>query len=142
MAKIEVEERVAKARGLFGSGYNCAQSVAMTFDDLVEVDPSLIAAVASSFGGGLAGMREVCGAVSGASIIVGLLYPVVDTADREAKRVNREMAKGVAESFKSQNGSIVCRELLGLAPCERVKTRRPCEELVCDAVRILSAKLL
>ena len=63
-----------KARDLFLDGYNCAQAVAMAFSDVTGIDEKLSARLASSFGGGIGRMREVCGAVSGMYMVLGVLY--------------------------------------------------------------------
>lgn len=151
MEKINVEERVEQARRYFTSGYNCAQSVALTFVDLYDVDPNTVSAISSSFGGGMGRLREVCGAVSGMAIIAGFITPATDVEDRAAKTANYTLVQGLAESFRAQNGSIVCRELLGLTvrkedPTPSARTaeyykKRPCAELVADAARILAEKI-
>ena len=58
----------------FLEGYNCAQAVAVAFSDLTGLDKDLSARLASPFGGGMGRMREVCGAVSGMLMVVGILY--------------------------------------------------------------------
>ncbi len=147
MEKIDIEERVARARNYFTSGYNCSQSVAMAYSDLFNVDATTIASVATSFGGGMGRLREVCGAVSGMSIIAGLMIPSLDTSDKSAKTANYKLVQKMAESFRAENGSIVCRELLGLdhkkdepTPSDRTAEyykKRPCAELVAMAARIV-----
>ena len=119
--------RRERAMALFEEGYNCAQSVFLAFSDLHGMDPHTAAALSSSFGGGLGRLREVCGAVSGMFLTARI----------------QELAK----AFEEKNGSIVCRELLGLSvtreeptPKERTAEyykKRPCKELVGDAAEIL-----
>ncbi|MFI3304106.1 MAG: C-GCAxxG-C-C family protein [Rikenellaceae bacterium] len=151
MEKVNVEERVERARNLFTSGYNCAQSVAMAYVDLFDVEGSTIMAVASSFGGGMGRLREVCGAVSGMSIIAGLMIPATDTTNKATKTANYSLVQELAEQFRDQNRSIVCRELLGLdrrkdepTPSDRTAEyykKRPCADLVADAARIVGEKI-
>ncbi len=151
MSKIDINAREARARELFKSGYNCAQAVAMTFVDLFEgCDPNTIASITSSFGGGLGRLREVCGAVSGMAVIAGLITPATDPEDRASKSANYTLVQSLAEAFRAQNGSIVCRELLGLsthrdAPTPEARTaglshKRPCADLVGDAARIVATR--
>lgn len=142
---------MARARELFTSGYNCAQSVVLAYADLFEVDDQTLATLAAPFGGGMGRLREVCGAVSGMSIIAGLLIPANNPADRAAKSANYALVQQLAEKFRAQNNSIVCRELLGLSrpkddptPSERTPEyykKRPCEMLVGDAARIIAEHL-
>ncbi len=151
MEKIDVEERAERARTYFTSGYNCSQSVALTFADLFEVDPTLMATIASSFGGGMGRLREVCGAVSGMAIIAGFMIPATDITDSAAKKANYALIQQLAETFRAQNGSIVCRELLGLTcrkedPTPSARTteyykKRPCADLVADAARFVAEKI-
>ncbi len=151
MELINVEERVLMAKNYFTSGYNCAQAVALTYADCFEVDPNIIATIASSFGGGMGRLREVCGAVSGMSIIAGFIIPATDVADKASKSANYALVQELAEAFRDKNRSIVCRELLGLTcrkedptPSDRTAEyykKRPCVELVGDAARIVGEKL-
>lgn len=152
MEGIIVEERVEKARSLFASGYNCAQSVALAYADIVEVDDKTIATISASFGGGMGRLREVCGAVSGMSIIVAFLRPANDPADRVAKSANYALVQEFAEDFRARNRYIVCRDLLGLTQPKSEASvtegegapykKRPCKELVGDAARIVGEWLV
>ena len=67
-------QRDLYAAELFLKGYNCAQAVAVAFCDVTGLEESFAAKMASSFGGGMGRMREVCGAVSGMLMVAGLLY--------------------------------------------------------------------
>ena len=66
-------DHAEKARALFLEGYNCAQAVLCAFDDMTGLDRETSARLASSFGGGMGRMREVCGTVSGALLVLGQL---------------------------------------------------------------------
>lgn len=164
--KTETEHRVARAMALFKEGHNCAQSVAMTFADFYGIDSQLMARLSASFGGGIGRMRETCGAACGMFLLAGL--EVGDAEDRPqsagecapypdalVKKKNYEVVQQLAQSFRQQAGSLLCRELLGLAharpdgsvpPVQVVATpeartegyykRRPCVEMVAMAVRI------
>ena len=66
--------RAEKAKAYFLEGYNCAQAVAMAFDDLIGMDKNQIAMLTSGFGGGVGRMREVCGTVTGAAFVISALY--------------------------------------------------------------------
>lgn len=139
--------RREKAMVLFEEGYNCAQSVFLAFADLHGVDERTAAALSSSFGGGMGRLREVCGAVSGMFLTLGALYGYDDPKAKEEKAAAYARVQELAAEFEEKNGSIVCRELLGLsvkkeAPTPEVRTKeyyqkRPCKELVGDAAEIL-----
>ena len=96
-------------------------------------------------------LREVCGAVSGMFMIAGLKRGYTDPKAYQAKKEHYALIQHLAGKFKEENGSIVCRELLGLdhktdSPIPSVRTdgyyqKRPCIELVKNAVRILEHEL-
>ena len=149
--KVDIEERVAAARGLFLAGYNCAQSVFLAYRDVAGFDERTAATVSAPFGGGMGRLREVCGAVSGMTMTVGFLVPNDRPNDPENKKRNYAAVQELAEKFRSENGSIVCRELLGLTqrkdpptPSERTAEyyrKRPCIEYVATAARIIGEKI-
>lgn len=135
----------------FRKGYNCAQSVLLAFSDVTGLDEKTAAMLSSSFGGGLGRLREVCGALSGAAMVLGLLRGYSDPNDRAAKKAHYARIQAFADRFRAQNGSIVCRELLsgvptveGRVPEERTGAyyqKRPCAMLCRCAAEILDAML-
>lgn len=130
----------------FKQGYNCAQSIVMAFTDVTGLDAKQSARLASSFGGGLGRLREVCGAVSGMAFVLGALYGYDDPKVTGASATHYARVQEVAGKFKELNGSIICRELLGGSPttggapeprtAEYYK-KRPCADLVGIAAEIL-----
>ena len=146
-AVIKMSEHKALAEKLFYDGYNCAQAVLLAFEDVTGLDKKTAAMLASSFGGGLGRMREVCGAVSGASMVLGIAKGYSNPDDREAKKAHYKLVQDFCAKFKEKNGSIVCRELLsgvektsGGVPETRTDSyykKRPCPMLVADAAEIL-----
>lgn len=149
--RVNVEERAMRAKELFLEGYNCAQSVFLAYCDFTPFDKKVAATVAAPFGGGMGRLREVCGAVSGMTMVAGFLYPNFDPADGQSKKENYAAVQELAEKFRAENGAIVCRELLGLAqkkdepiPSPRTEEyykRRPCAEYVAIAARIVGEKI-
>lgn len=134
-----------KAKSLFMSGCNCSQAVAAAFCEETGLDESLTKRLTIGFGGGVGRMREVCGAVSGMTFVISAVY-------NEDKGSIYKRVQEVANEFREQNGSIVCRELLGLSedgtcspvPEERTQqyyTKRPCPEIVAIAADILEKYL-
>lgn len=140
-------DHTKKAKELFLQGANCSQSVAAAFSDIVDLDETTLLKISSSFGGGMGRLREVCGACSGMFMIAGLLYGTYDISDSNLKGKHYERIQELARRFQEENGSIVCRDLLGLdhksdipIPEERTKQyyqKRPCAELVENAAKIL-----
>ena len=160
MKGLNIEDRVEKARRLFKEeGYNCCQAVVLAYNDLFNIDDKLAASLASGFGGGMGRMREVCGSVSGMVMLAGLIYPADNPSDKNGRTRNYALVQEVAEEFRMINGSIVCKELLGLVPMGSSESapkespepsdrtneyykKRPCEELVGISARIIGEKLL
>ena len=148
---INVEERVQKAVDLFKSGYNCSQSVFLAYNDLFAIEDTLADTLLAPLGGGMGRLREVCGAVSASFMIMGLKYPANNPNDKPAKIRNYTAVQELAAEFREKNGSIVCRELLGLVqkqddpiPLDRTEAyykRRPCAGYVAVAARIVGEKL-
>ena len=111
-------DHAEKARALFLEGYNCAQAVMCAFEDLTGMDRETSARLASSFGGGMGRMREVCGTVSGGLIVLGILRGYEDPKDLKAKTDHYHLVQEFARRFRGINGTIICRELL-----KNVKTK-------------------
>ncbi|MGN0432137.1 MAG: C-GCAxxG-C-C family protein [Lachnospiraceae bacterium] len=147
-----MESRVKQAVELFESGYNCAQSVFAAYADLFGMDRETALKFVSPMGAGIGRMREVCGTVSGMSLLLGLKEGNADASDEEAKKRVYEKTRAMADRFKEENGSIICRELLGISgreqsaiPSERTEkyyAQRPCSRLVAGAAQIVEDMLL
>ena len=139
----------AYAAELFESGYNCAQAVTVAFCDVTGLEPQAAAAMSSSFGGGMGRMREVCGAVSGMFLVAGILYGYDTPGDDSVKAAHYRRIQKMAEQFRQETGSIICRELLKDPPSDPSPTprseefykMRPCTRMVYLAAEILSGYL-
>lgn len=146
-----------RAGELFLEGYNCSQSVFLAFSDIYGMEPEMAARLSASFGGGMGRMREVCGAVSGMLLAVGLETGAVEGKDAAGKKQNYDMVQQLAAEFREQYGSIICRELLGLGkdgtpadtsittPEERTADyykKRPCKEQIMQAAALVEQHFL
>ena len=140
MSKYD-ENKAAAAGELFSQGYNCSQSVVGAWADAIGLDKDTALRISCGFGGGIGRMREVCGAVSGAVMVLNWKFGYTDGTDQTAKGNMYKIIQDFASRFKQENGfdSIVCRELLGLPgasdPTPAARTaeyykKRPCKELV------------
>lgn len=140
-----------KAKAYFEQGYNCAQAVTLAFAEEMGVEKEMAAQMASSFGGGLGRLREVCGCVSGMALAAGALYGYSEPEAKEEKADHYALIQKLANEFKERNGSIICRELLaGInndtnpVPEERTESyykKRPCAELAYVAAQILEEEM-
>ncbi len=150
----ETEARVAKGVALFKQGYNCSQSVAMTFADWYGIPQGLMARLSASYGGGIGRMRETCGSALGMFMLVGLEV-ASEQADATIKAATYAAVQRLAADFKAVTGSIVCKELLGLnkqradgsipeivicatpeARTDEYYRKRPCIRMVETAIRV------
>lgn len=160
---MTVEESRSKAKEYFTSGYNCSQSVFAVFAEMSGIEKSLALKIAQGLGGGMGRQREVCGAVSGMIMALSLMIGNADPNDKETKDNLYKVVQELSQKFREKNGSIICRELLGLVPMgqseealknktpiehfvenpvSEVRTaeylkKRPCDELCADACEIL-----
>ena len=136
-------KRAERAKALFLEGYNCAQAVVLAFAEDAGLDESVAKAFSRPLGGGMGRLRQTCGAVSGAAVASGVLFPELTKPEADA------LGQGIARRFPEKNGSFNCGELLrgaGLktdtAPNPEKRTeeyykKRPCPELIFDAAEIL-----
>lgn len=101
-----------KARDLFLSGCSCSQAVLCAYCDELGIPHDTALRLASSFGGGLGGSREICGAVSGMLMVAGLKWGYTDVQDLDAKKAHYARTRALIDAFKAAHGTTVCRELL------------------------------
>lgn len=139
------------AQEKFLQGYNCAQAVLIAFCEETGMDERQAARFASSFGGGMGQLHEVCGTLSAMFMAAGAAAGYDDPADKEAKRAHYANIRALAKAFEDRNGSILCRELLKDAKANteaetdahlrQLYARRPCLKYVMDAAELTQAFL-
>lgn len=153
--KVQLENsspKAKKAMELFQEGYNCAQAVLGAFAQDMNMDFQQAMMLSSSFGGGMGRMREVCGAVSAMFMVAGLEKGYSDPKASTEKAGHYDYIQQLAAKFKEENGSIICRDLLGLTkpgpdtPVPEPRTeayykKRPCQLLVGQCAAILEQEL-
>ena len=159
MKSEEIERRAERAVELFKQGFNCSQAVFAACADIYGIkDEQLALRLSASFGGGTGRMRMTCGAANGMFLLAGLHNGSATPHDNDGKMANYALVQQLAGEFKNTYGSLICAELLGLAPrnsslpfregagvgsSPRPEDRtpayyekRPCVEMVAEAVRI------
>lgn len=124
-------DRKQMATELHGNLFNCAQSVVTPFCDLTGLDEKTALAISGGFGAG-ACSGELCGAVSGAIMVLGFLESFTEPKNAEAKKRIYKITKEFNDEFKSRFGYLTCRDLKNPE-----KGRVPCGELITGAVEIL-----
>lgn len=151
MTNDEIEQKKHQSVEFFKSGYNCSQAVLMAYAQHYDIDVVTASKLATSFGGGMGRLREVCGAVSGMFLVLGLEYPFTDTADKNSKNENYKAVQDCANEFKSVMGSYICADLLQIkhVPQPPVSSERneayyktrPCTRCVALAAEIVGRKI-
>lgn len=146
-----MESRVEKAVQTFESGFGCAQSVFSTYADLFGMDRETALKLASPMGGGIGRMREVCGAVSAMALLAGLKDGNIDPEDEDGRERIYRLVREMSDKFREKNGTIICRELLGILEreqsarpdrrTEEYYASRPCSRLVASAAEIVEEML-
>ncbi len=141
------QDHCEKACELFAKGYNCAQSVFAAFCDVTGMDMETALKLASSFGGGMGRLREVCGTCSAIFMVAGILYGYSSENDLNEKTEHYRRIQYLAGQFRDVHGTIICRELLQTlnvdsSPIPEPRTERyykvrPCIRFVRTASEIL-----
>lgn len=143
-------DRCAAAYQYHKAGYNCAQAVALAFEDLLDVPQPVIAAAGGGFGGGVGGSHaELCGAVSGGVLVLGWLTPHTDGADAEGKKRTYAAVKEFRRRFEEVFGLTRCGDLLAAHPqpdeknpaALRLGITAHCDNMIVTAVEILEKML-
>lgn len=129
-----------QALDYFHRGFNCAQSVFTPFASRLGLTEEAALRLSSAFGAGLGRMRGTCGAFSGLAMVAGWCEGNLTGAPEDKERVF-SLTRNLADDFKSEFGTLICRELLhldencqeGARPSERTDAyyaARPCEKCV------------
>jgi C_GCAxxG_C_C family probable redox protein len=141
---------VEKAVSCFNEGFMCSQAVLSTYSGQFGLDLETALKISAAFGGGMGRMGETCGAVTGACMVIGLKYGRTTVQDTQSHENTNRLVKEFVDRFKSLNGSIVCRELLGcdLSTPDGLKTfvEKKLRDIVCpkfvrDAAEIVEQLL-
>ena len=154
MTSEQADICVKKAVEYFTQGYNCCQAVVAAFAPYYNLDHNTALRVSAGFGGGVGRMRMMCGAVSGMVITAGLQDGQTQGADNAGKAECYKTVQQLVNTFKEENGSIICAELLAMNKCPVVKNTnvpdartveyykaRPCAQKVESAARIVADHL-
>ncbi len=145
-------DRIKRARDYFYRGYNCAQAVFLAYCDLFGVEEKQGEWLSSGLGGGMGGLREKCGAVTGMFLLAGLQRNGFDRDNIASKRELYALVRQLNADFERAFGTTCCKELLQNAkahvqqdPTKRDDAyyqSRPCALFVEEAARIVEHRLL
>jgi C_GCAxxG_C_C family probable redox protein len=130
----------------FKSGFTCSSAVFSAFSDKMGLDSETAKKIACGFGAGISKTGNICGAVSGAIMVIGLKYGKTKMGDNAATENTRALTRQFIQEFAANNGSVNCTELLGynLSKVDEYEAagrenlfKTKCPEYVRDAAAIL-----
>ena len=136
-----------KAVELFRQGYNCSQAVFSVYSEELGIDKETALKTAQGFGAGMGRLQEVCGAVTGAFMVLSLKYGSADASDTAAKEKIYGKVSEFARRFEERNKTVICMELLGVDLINGNKeqnvarVKAVCPQMVKDAVEILEGMI-
>jgi C_GCAxxG_C_C family probable redox protein len=141
----KVDEAILK----FNEGFNCSQAIFSTYGPLFDFDQNSCLRIAELFGAGMAYSGNICGAVTGSLMVLGLKSGRQKAEDIESKYKANKQAKEFLREFKEQNNSILCRYLINtdISTEEKLEKAREqnvfanCADYVRDAAEILEKML-
>lgn len=132
-------DRAERAAELHRGGYNCCQAVACVLADAVGADPALMYKVGEGFGAGMGTGRGVCGAISGAAMIAGLVHSDGDLENPgQTKARTMRSAGNMQRKFVEQAKALICKDIktgnnggpfTSCSDCIRIAVRLAEEEL-------------
>ena len=138
MTKEEMIKRTKKAAEYHDRGYNCAQSVACAFSDLVDMEEADLFRLTEGLGLGMGCMEGTCGALSAATILGSLKTSTGQMEQPNSKAASYKLSRTCMEAFQEKNGSVICKELKGI---ETGTVLRSCDGCVEDAVEIIASHI-
>jgi len=144
-------KRSEKALSYFNNSFNCAQSVFTTFGSELGLTEDDCLKIACAFGAGMGKQQHVCGAVSGALMVLGTKFGKALHDEESKKEFTYKLTEEFLHEFESRNGSIQCFELLhclNMNDSEDLKKinemrlfETSCEKYIKDAVEITETLL-
>lgn len=132
-----------RAVEVFNQGFNCAQAVFSVYSRELGIDGETALKLAHGFGGGMGRLQEVCGAVTGAFMVLSLENGSADAKDTDAKEKLYGLIREFARKFEERNKTIICQKLLevdligGDKAANSIRVKTVCPKMVKDAVEIL-----
>lgn len=126
--------RQEKATSLHHKGYNCAQAVACSFSDRIQIDEKTMFMLMEGYGFGMGDTYGTCGAISGAVAVISLLGSKGNLDGPYSKADTYKAVKTLTADFRVKNGATICRDLKGM---DTKIMLRSCDGCIEDAVTIL-----
>lgn len=136
-----MSDRIAKALANHDKNFNCCQSVACAYCDLVGVDEETMFKAAEAFGLGMGGMEGTCGAIAGAVLLAGFKNSSANLEHPDSKGQTYKLSAAIVKEFLEKNGATACRDLKGRDSGVILRTCPGCiEDAAAIAEKILELK--
>jgi len=132
--KSRIEETIVR----HDKGYNCAQSVACTYCDLLGYSEEQVFCMTEGFGAGMGGMEATCGALSGAITLAGLKMSNGNLTAPNSKGKTYQLSKEIVKQFEAKCGALVCKEIKGIGTGTPIHS---CPDCIKDAAAIVECVL-
>lgn len=138
-----MSKHTEQAAGFYAGGCNCAQASFVPFAVECGLDEDAALRLSSSLGGGIGGMKEMCGALTGSFLALGLTQGYGKGCTADQKQAHAARVRALAEKFKGEFGWVNCRDLLQRNEVDgsAAKEARPCMKYVLAAVSNLETAL-
>ncbi len=128
-----MESRVGDAIERFKKGQGCAQAVACTYCKDFGFDEVEVFKMTEAFGVGM-GVGSVCGAISGACVLVGMKYSDGNLEKPRSKGISYKVSKNIIKEFEEKNTTTICKTLKGVGTGEVIRSCGGCVADVCKLV--------
>jgi C_GCAxxG_C_C family probable redox protein len=123
-----------KCKELHDKGFNCSQTVACTFCEDLGFDMETVFRLSEGFGLGVGCAQGICGAVSGAAMIAGMIESDGDLEEPKTKRNTYARAKHILRAFNEEVGAVLCKDIKGRDESEAIY---PCDDCIALCVRLV-----
>lgn len=139
--------KVNEAIECFSNGFNCSQAILSTYCEQFGLDKKTAMKISCGFGAGMGRLGETCGAVTGAYLLIGLVYGKFSKEDDQAKEKTYALIQEFAKRFEERNSTTACRELLGVdlisgdKQIAAAQVKSVCPKVVRDAAEIIEEVL-
>lgn len=133
-----MDTRVEKTMEKRKQGYNCAQSVACTYCDMVGVDEKVMFQMTEGLGAGMGNMEGVCGAVSAACVLAGMKNSTGNLQAPDSNKNTARLSSEILNKFIEKNQAVTCKTLKGV---DTGKALRSCPGCIQDAAALVEEVL-
>ena len=142
--------KVESTVSFFNNGFNCCQSVLLSYCQEFGLDSQMASRLSTGFGAGMGRMAGACGAATGAFMVLGLKYGNARVEDSEQKQKTYKLVREFTAKFEARNDSIICKDILGcdISTPEGLSEARKealfsklCPKFIQDAAEILQEML-